>query len=62
MTFNQKEVALIIALIEGKRASDNMLIGFRKMNKAEKERGEFYDELIKKVSILPVMKIKLKDK
>lgn len=59
MTFNQKEVALIIALIEGKRASDNMLRGFRNRNKAERERDEFYDELIMKVSILPVMEVKI---
>jgi hypothetical protein len=54
MKFNQKETSLIIALIEGKRASDDMLRGFRNRNNAEKARDEFYDVIIRKVKLLSV--------
>ena len=54
MKFNQKEASLIIALIDGRKASVEMMRGFRRRTTAEKKRDEFYDELIKKVELLSV--------
>ena len=60
MKFNQKEVSFINNLIEGQKATESLIRGFRGKNNAEKAREEWQDELMKKVKLLPVKEINFK--
>ena len=48
----QKEIVLLIVLVKAHEDIIDFLRGFRKMTKYDKEKKEYYNNIIKKLNIL----------